>query len=208
MSRFRDEGVLAAQPSPPWHMWGTSERIATAGNIANVERQSKQLARVAYKRPENWRFWIQARLIGGDAPTVGPEEVRIRVNLAFGVGRSVSRTEQPIVAGIIQEAFVLFTWTVPIGVLPQNVEFSNKYVTSVQTPPVDHDDDTTRQLVDHIPAENIQAFADLTVLKAEAIAIETEVTVFFAPNVHVRPDWLRVTEREGALFRGGEIGGS
>lgn len=208
MVRYTDEVIKLGAGIPPWHMWGSTVELATLGAIANVERASQQIARVSYKRPENWRFWIQARLVGGDAPAVGPEVVRIRVDLAFGVGRSVARTHQPVVAGVIQTAFAFFEWLVPIGVLPQDVPNSNKYTTQVRTPELVDGDATTITLCDHFPAENIQAEANLVVLKAEAIAVQTEVTVFFAPNVHVRPDWLDPEAPAEAMFRGGETGGT
>lgn len=187
---------------PPWKMWGTSVPLNVAGTVASVERASQQVARVSYKRPENWRFFIRAALIGGDAPAVNPMAIRIRVDLFFGVGRAVTQTQQPTVTGIIQEAFAFFTWLVPAGVAPQEVQFSNKYVTQVRTPPTIDTDLTTRQTIDHLPADNIQAQATLTVVKSEPLAVQSQVEVFFAPNVHVRPDWW-----EGQ-FLGDEVEGT
>lgn len=199
-----------AQPLPPWHMWGNGELITVddAVGVAVTPRVSQQIARINYKRPETWTFWIGAKLTGGaENLGVGDGLVRLIVDIIPGVGRSsflTAQNQSPLVA--IRPAFVDFHWVVPAGAIPGQSINNVKYTTTAITPPLDDRDAETVRTVEWFPAQDIQCEATLIKLSADIASVTAEVTAFFAPRTHVRPDWFaRVPKSE--QFRGGETEG-
>jgi len=60
-----------------------------------------------------------------------------------------------------------------------------------------------------IPAQDIQVNARCSVTAVSATQVPTILTVhsYWAPNVHVRPDWLTRKRGQEAAFLGDETGG-
>lgn len=203
MTDFPVQGVT---PTTPWHMWGSSV-ILDGTRGTGITYVSNQVARINYKRPENWRFWFGARLVGGD-PAAGPLPTAVIVvfNLILGVGRSAFDTRQAV---LTSGNFTQFTWLVPVGSIPGSTQYNVKYRTTVTTPPTDDNNLITSVTeVDHFVAEDIQCEASMAIaVGAPGDRVVAEATAFFAPNVHVRPDWFR-DKADATCFRGAEFGGS
>lgn len=221
----RVERAPLLQPNPPWFMWGTSRRLTidSTGRDPDVAASvSVQLARVAYKRPETWSFWFGARLIGSQ-PYVGPAFVSVLFDIAIGVGRSnfVTGPEPvpnvfPLPSPFDKVPFCKFVFSVPATQTGSEQPF--KWTTQVPTPRLDDrspEGDNSFQVIDRIPAQDIQCNATLLVLPItvpSAQLYEVEAHAYFAPRTHIRPDWLYPGSpsqgHPNVKFRGGETGGS
>lgn len=199
-----DQFPARGAPSPvsPWHMWGATETmvILNQGGFA-----SHQLARVSYRRPDTWRFFFAVRVI--DAPTVGAGVaplITVAFDLFLGVGRSVVEVRDGF-AAITGFANFNIGWAIaaapPIGRL--------KWTTVVTTPPmIDVPAAANAQVISEIPAQDIQCAARAGFAGgAGPLQATIEVTAFFAPNVHVRPDWMR-DGVDAEVFLGSETGGT
>jgi hypothetical protein len=198
-------------PFAPWHMWGSTERLSVIRG-AVPSTQGSQLARINYKRPETWRFLIAARLVGGDAATnLAGDTFRVNVNLNVGLGRSSIDTKQqpPSFPPLVNFGFVTFDFLVPLGTVPGRQAGNNKYTDTGQSPPLS-DIAATPQVepIDRIVAQDIQVYCELqSISAAPGATVSAEVSAYFAPNVHIRPDWFRDTEEERS-FLGLETGGT
>jgi len=194
----------------PWHMWGTHANVVIPSTAIGVQTITQQLGRIEYKRPETWSFFLGGQIISGST-TAAVVVVSARLNLLFGVGRSVMDTTTQGTAGIVQEAFGFFRWRVPVSglTMPASVDHANKYTTSVRTAPLVENDDATREKIDWIPAQDIQVQASVEMITADPAAFCTvRLTAFFAPRTHVRPDWWRHARMgEAEKFLGGETEG-
>jgi hypothetical protein len=190
-------------------MWGTTQVLtATLGVTGPPVTASNQLARVSYKRPDNWRFLLTGKLVGGDVATIGDTEVWALFDLFLGVGRSFLDTEKvALVAPLTYNAFARMHWTVPVGTVVGQQNHNIKYATQVPGPPLDDDAVATRETIDHIVAEDISCRVRLVIASVDPIAITAELGAYFAPNVHVRPDWWRDAPPTKA-FAGNELGGT
>lgn len=198
---------MPARTGTPWKMWGTSVNLdISATTIFDRTSRAEQVARIDYKRPENWRFWIGAKLLGGNTNTSGATlTATVIVDLFFGVGRDLFDTGQDLgVASALgtRGGFVEFVWDIPNGGTPGQTGNNTKYTTTALTPPLNDQDPTSVERIDHIVAQSISCRA-----RAGYIGVaQFQVTAFFAPNVHVRPDWW--LDEDGRAFAGAEIGGT
>jgi hypothetical protein len=201
----------AVNPIAPWHMWGTTQRMTLSAPNPTIT-VSSQLARVNYRRPEHWRFFFGARLIGGDTvPAGNTVTYQISIDIIIGVGRSQFDTQEK--AAVFKfYPFTSFRWDVPGGQFPDGYK---KWATSALSPPVDAPSDTTyptRLPVDHFVAQDIQCQAVLQQTSGPQNAVIAEVTAYFSPNVHVRPDWFVEQDdpqaQRAAQFTGTETGGT
>jgi hypothetical protein len=218
-------GPPPAAPIAPWHMWGSSVRLHGVQNVADTaNRQNVQLARVNYRRPETWSFFLASRLVGGTSNGTAGTILYIKFVVIVGVGRSIFSTEPvppDLTTTLDLEFFHTFRYVLGAGVVPGNQNNNRKFVTSIRTPPVDdsivianpYEDSSSRYVCDHLVAQDIQctAFIELPSGTGEWI-IDAEATAFFAPRVHVRPDWFTLPEEEEegrhGRFLGTERGGT
>jgi len=188
-------------------MWGTTARVTFPVNGATTGRVSQQLTRITYKRPETWSFMLGAKIVGGTPVGGVTQLVRVRFNVFFGVGRSVFDTKQDPGQAGIQAGFAFFTWDTGLGVQPARTPFATKYTTRVQSPPHLDSDDATREPIEWLPAQDIQVLAEVEHVRASpAQSIEMELTSYFAPRSHMRPDWMHRDARQ--RFLGDETEGS
>ena len=189
-------------PFAPWHMWGTSQVVTVVNDARWVN--TVQLAKINYKRPENWRFFLAGRVIGGTITTSTQTELYAEFNVMLGVGRSVFNTEKERTnPPATFNPFALMHWTIPLGLQPGIQNWNRKYLTEVRAPPLDDTDQTVRELIDHLPAQDIQCQARVRISQSDPGAtFQVEVSSFFAPNVHLRPDWYK------RQFPGAEEGGT
>ena len=190
------------EPTPPWQMWGNSAVTEiTVASGTSVASASEQLASIKYKRPDNWRFFFGAKLLGGDIPTVVPVTFDIRFNLLFGVTRAVFNTtaNAPVTT---QTAFAHFVFSLGVGFAPATKGV--RYTSRVRTPLLQELDPTSFEHIDLIPADTIQCSATIGAsvgAPSPAMTFQVETTAYFSPNVHTRPEW------NIEKFRGGEQSG-
>jgi hypothetical protein len=186
----------------PWHLWGSTQELIANEQPTFALRQSAQvqIARVNYRRPESWRFFLFASVSGPASVAVPDTIVQVRYSLSFGIGRSavqVERTSGP------EDSFCHFRWNVATPFSPQ--ERGTKWTSQVRTPLVDDSDVASARLTDIVVGQDIQVSARLFASNAAGLPVgdyRASVSAYFAPNVHVRPDWF------ARMFRDGELGGS
>lgn len=192
------------QGTPPWHMWGNSQLISTTLSSGIFsEGISGQLAKIAYGRPETWHFILSARFVSGTAAPLGTLlDLNIVFELTVGIGRSIFQTFQ----------FDSFRFRWENANAPTNVVL---WTTQVNAPamfqnvavPLPADVRPVTQIV----AQDIQLnFRAALLLAGAAVGYpytaSAEVSAFFAPKTHVRPDWQRKGPEE-MQFPGAEVAG-
>jgi len=189
----------------PWHMWGNSVRLAANVDTSGANSASGQVLRIDYRRPETWTFLFATKLISAATPDPSMTIV-IWVDVIVGVGRSILDTRQLANLNVLppKPAFARFVY----DFTPPNINLTRniKYTTVGSGPVQDDTDATSIPTVEWICAESIQVQAFMRVGGGPGSSAEAEVSGYFAPRVHVRPDWAHPSA--AARFRGGEIGGT
>lgn len=199
----------------PWHMWGNSQvlpPLVPAGEtlVENLPFQVGQLVKVAYKRPETWRWLLGARFvsapISSEIVIIGPVELIVRLDFEVIAGHGRSQ--------FIMNPFEHFEWRWT------NTRPTNRpmWSLSAQTPNLVSvtdglpDPGPVVRPFDTLVAEDIQCRCratwevggiDNTVFPPMIL----EVSAFFAPHAHVRPDWFQMDVPPEAQFPGEEIRG-
>jgi hypothetical protein len=191
--------VSAGQPwlragMPPWHMWGGTQTFVLP---FGTDFQSQQLARCSYKRPESWHWLFQAKLIAAPGVPSSDASVLIFFDLIVGLGRT-----QVVLPAFETYLFRWTTVTAPIGEL----KYSNRVFGPARLDSVTPD--ARDNTIDEIVAQDIQVSA--RALFGGNVALGStatmEVSAFFSPKTHVRPDWMLAGPPE-VRFAGGEDGG-
>lgn len=194
-----------ASPIAPWHMWGNSvTQSLTLGAPTPANSQTSQLIRVGYRRPETWRFWFWGRLLGGSTPAAAQTSVHVMFDIYIGIGRSVMRSERALATVVPTECFLNLHWLVPVGTTVGSQPNNVKYASRIPGPVLD-DSGTDQFEIDLVTAEDIQCRGRAFINSGDAGATaQVEFGCFFAPNTHVRPDWMARRDQ----FLGGETGGT
>ena len=179
---------------PPWHMWGTKKTVEITQDASlQVARQSEQLVRINYKRPETWRWLFAAKLISKTAP--GDITLFVNWNLTFGVGRS--STQFPAF-----EQYLFSTAAIPINA--NDTIFSSTVSGRLRLQGVPAASQPATNVIETIAAQDIQLQTDFVFASATAgEQCVVEVSAYFAPNTHIRPDWML----KSGSFLGEELGG-
>lgn len=202
------DGSIFAGASP-WQQWGNTQLLTVPADLftnPNVHEQQVTLLRVQYNRPETWRFLFSARIVS--APVVGALEqanAGVWFELITGIGRSAMR---------IPFWVTLPSWTWNFGAAVPNLVFwTNQAPTSDVSVSVSSDvvpiSVSSQIFSDLIVGQDISVVAH-AVFNSDAVApapAVIEVSGHFAPNVHVRPDWLQVDAPPSEQFSGGELKG-
>jgi hypothetical protein len=196
-------GLPPAQPVAPWHMWGTTYTFRDLGiappPFVPSNQATHQLVRVNYRRPENWRFLLTGRITGGTTAAVTSTSVYAWFDFIIGTGRAFVTTEQPgtpIVPATVN-GFARMHWLIPAGTVPGQQPWNVKWITRGDMV-LDDTDTTVRQVIDHIPGQDIQVLGHVYMNVSDpGVLVNVELGAFLAPNVHVRPDWFRATRRPG-----------
>lgn len=176
----------------PWHLWGSEQTVIVpdAGVTVNSVG-SVQLARVNYKRPETWTFYLGARLLAGPSSAL-TQAVFVAFDLTLGVGRSSTT--------ILGFRTFNLNWTVTP---PINVQLSATTAPNVSgwtSAPV------TDGFIETFPSQDIQCTARCAIPATQA-GVTVSVAAYFAPRSHIRPDWYGSgNDRQHPLFSG-ERGG-
>ena len=177
----------------PWHLWGDSKPLAVPPSLAT--RTSSQLSKIQYNRPDSWTFLFVAKLIAAPVGSASGAFVGVSFDLIIGVGRSM--VSLPFFCQFN------FSWAAaaaaPAGQL--------KYSTEARTPLRIQSDPTSFGVIRDFPAQDIQctgtAIFENGADPGDAIV---EMDAYFAPRVHIRPDWY-ADKPDDQRFRGNEMGG-
>lgn len=185
---------------PPWHMWGTSQILTLDGG----DIQSRQLAKITYKRPETWSMFFGVKVLAA-ATNVASLTLEVTFEVINGVGRSMFDTSggYPL-ATAGDRAFVYFRFDLPMPYVPS--PFGIKYTNVAHGPPLDDSAPTVRPTLEWLVSQDIQCQAGARATPSANSTARIEVTSFFAPRTHVRPDWF--LENPPDQFRGSEHGGT
>lgn len=168
-------------------MWGNKKTATVVFNslLSPQVTTTEQLANVQHKRPDTWRFFFACSLVDMAPPVAGGLDLlSIDFDLTFGLGLATQ-----LIQGFAHFEFDPGTdigktlWTA-IGVGPKR--------TATDVVP-----NTTTELV----AQTIQCNARCALTGAQLGTAHVEIASYFAPNVHVRPDWFL------QQFNGGELEG-
>lgn len=199
-------GTPTAGPSAgvePWHMWGsTINLIPTVETPLTPAYPAIQVARVNYRRPETWCFFLHAR-VRGIVPAA-PLSIFVRYNILTGVGRSMVDTSQ---TRSNADSFCVMRFEVGVGVAPDSLPA--KWTTTVPSTPLD---DTLVPLVtypvDRFVGQNIQLSVGATMTGPGAgPGYMVEASAYLSPLHHARPDWFQdLSEKQ--KFAGKETGGA
>jgi hypothetical protein len=192
-------------------MWGSSQVLTVSSGAvgpANNTVSSAQLVKINYRRPETWRFLFWGRIVGGDLDPAAVTSVHALFDVFVGVGRSVLDTQKTILGVPANfNSFVQFRWNVPIATQPGQQNNNIKYTTVTGSPVLDDASGATR-LIEHLVAEDLSCRVRFVMSGGSpGVDITAELGAFFAPNVHVRPDWF-AADPEVPQFPGGEAGGT
>jgi hypothetical protein len=192
-------------PLAPWHMWGDSVLLTSEVDVNGGNTASGQLIRINYGRPETWSFFFAAELVDGF--TGNPNmDVAVLIDVITGVGRTSFDTQA---AGNVLAApgfaRFMFRFAGPFAPTPETVK---KYTSVGSGPALD---DTLAPAVfpsiDRLVAEDIQVRARVRSSGGPGDFAKVNITAFFAPRSHVRPEWWSDKDDHGR-FRGNEQGGT
>jgi hypothetical protein len=182
-------------------MWGSTQTVNVVGTtIGSYTAVSAQLARISYARPETWRFFFAAKIIDGVTTQAGPLDIIVDFALTFGVGRS-QITLAPAPGQVPAFKRFRFSWTgaIPIG----KVKFSNS-----TNGPVDEDTAVAPfppNVINSFSAQDVQLSANVTFIDGTATDRATvEISAFFSPEVHIRPEWF-LRQFPGGEDKGGAL---
>lgn len=188
---------------PPWLMWGTTAPVTINGPNA----RSGQLARINYARPETWSFFFAAELVGVNAAPAADVFFQVAFDIMPGVGRAAFDTQntQALATPPQDLTFALFQFKLPAGTLPGGNIVTKRWTSTVRSPLLDDNDATSRFDIDHIVAQDIQCQASIVQSTGGPnVQAQFNVSAFFAPRAHVRPEWFSAAPNDGARYRGGE----
>lgn len=170
----------------PWHLWGSTESFdVISPGIGQVRvAATQQLARVRYKRPESFRFLFAASILSGQgvggAPVAPGGTLQVGFDVTSGIGR----------ARVTLKNFAQFNFQW-VGAFATIVG-AQKWASKVDQPNLDDQAATPLVLdTDTLIAQDIQVETHATVNTVAANdVVQIAVSCSFAPNAHVRPDWM------------------
>lgn len=169
--------------NPPWLMWGNSitQDVTFPGGGGPATVSTSQLIRIAYARPEAWRFMLSAQILDCSVPSDASTLIVVDFDLTTGVGRSqivIKKFERYVMKGAIVGDFMLST-SVLGPIRDENLPV-NPAVQALN-------------VIDLIPGQDIQLQARIQVSANPATVQKATVRVdaYFTPNVHIRPEWFK-----------------
>ncbi len=183
--------------NPPWLMWGGKQTLKVPLQVGASSIQGQQLVKIAYARPESWRFLFFAQVLGVPYPTgstihTPTVQLTIDFNVSPGIGRATP--DMVFIPGTIpgseQHGFLRFV----IAGAPVLAN-ARKWATQTLGPPLD---DTAAapvplNITDVIVGQDIQVNVRVQASSSSSFTdpLILEVGAFFAPNVHIRPEWFK-----------------
>ena len=189
----------------PWHLWGSSKQAqVTVGGLGNVPFNVGQLAKIAYGRPDTWRFLFGLTIDGStNVNAAGTITLVVDFSVLAGIGRSTL-----LMPSFVNPASPGFCQFVLSGTAAQLVG-RTVWTSKVQAP--ENLNTNWRPEFDTLVAEEIQsgaivgAAAGITPIAGSKLNVT--VHAYFAPNTHVRPDWFTDHKGDNSRFLGNEAGG-
>lgn len=221
---------------PPWHLWGNSQTFQVPvqdSSLPNRQAQTQQLVKVGYGRPDTWHWLFVAQLVEGPASLGFQTQLEVSFDLTVGMGRSsVVLRGAPLSQNKSFESY-FFQWGPVSANFPRGVQLYSSQVLAPNRqfrsdPPFpDQTGNPTAAsdavapafataffppLIEQIVAESIQCQARMVALAPPLSAslgqlVTVEVSAFFAPKTHVRPDWFQIDEPPHTQFPGKEVPG-
>lgn len=169
----------------PWMMWGTTQTIAL---VNSFNATSQQLVSIRYHRPDTWTFFFTAKFLSLNNANAG--RIIITYDISFGVGRSQQKIE----------GFESYDATWLAGLQPVGLQWWSQSVIGI--PRSNPGPDTRENIIREIPAQDIDLNVRASYVDAFGPTTEqaiVEVSAYFAPKVHVRPDWFEQQFEPGVL---------
>lgn len=214
----KQQWANAGSPLAPWHMWGNEQTIAStlSGAPPVIPVSTGQLLKISYGRPESWRFVFYAELL--EAAAAQGDFIIVDFDVTIGIGRSastlgLSNVPSPALAlGLtnLTRGFARFRFTAGAAGYPATKLWTSRGIATASDDPA----------VAQVSAAAIDAASITDVLVAQEIQCRARVVgagnntpfrvnigAYFAPNVHIRPEWFAAASNQ-AKFRGGETGGT
>jgi len=169
-------------------MWGASQSFRIVSAPPAAVTVTKQLVRINYARPDTWKWLFSASLLGGTASAAGATVV-VAYDVTIGVGRSQSTVR-----------LGRFLFNFGAGAIVPVQKFSN----NINGPPHDDGVPLAQNVIDSFAAQDIQVAVTVQFLDVTAAeSIDVDVSGYFAPVTHIRPEWMAVPP----LFPGEETKG-
>lgn len=186
------DDMVQRKGPPPWHLWGDTKNVVVEMSLLSLEYQTQQLVRISYGRPETWDFMFGARIINFD-PDDTAGEIEVFFDVTVGVGRSQ----------FTMPGFEHFMWFWTVAPSPLNQPLYSTEVIAPQRIPMPPAVAPVDNRIGEITAQDIQVSA--RVLYTGGVVVPkratVEVTSFWAPRAHIRPEWWK------GEFPGGEDNG-
>lgn len=175
---------------PPWHMWGNSQLVTLVGGaFGSGTANTVQLIKTAYKRPETWHWLLVGKILTGPE-VVNPQIAGIQIDfdLIVGIGRSV--VQMPSVES--------FSWawddTSGPATARANPIWSSSFVARnrvLRFGPSFPAVTAVPNIIEEIVAQDIQLnVRGIDIGNFVGNNITVEVSAYFSPKTHVRPDWF------------------
>jgi hypothetical protein len=160
----------------PWHLWGSTQPVIMNLVAGTGVASGQQVARISYKRPDNWTFFFSLVVLDVQKPPPDAFSLDCFFDLTLGVGRS----------SVTIPGFEHFRFDFP-GAVPLGQPL---YSTQVIGPPR-IPASTAENIIRDFPAQDIQlAVRSIASLGGFGTGSATAaVSGFFSPRTHVRPDW-------------------
>lgn len=166
---------------PESHLWGSTDTVDFKSGVPSTG-QSQQLVRIAYDRPETWRFLFVAEVVNSAAQAGGAVSVTVNFFVQTGVGRASSNLGQ----STIGRPFAALTPALFAAGGPAGTEWTSVAYST----PLDPANTVQNVPVDLIIGQNIQVGAQVTLPVTAVLPISVLVAAYFTPNVNVRNAWF------------------
>ncbi len=197
------------QAAPPWHLWGNTQVFdvrASAFTNPNANDNNQTMVRIAYGRPETWRFLLAYKILAAPSAPVNQANISVWFEMITGHGRAAVRL--PFWATMQSS-----DWSG--GSPPLNLMIFTTRASGDSAQSIVNLDNGGTQIFgtaslpsDQVVGQDITVKANMSFTTDLPLpqTAKVEVSCLFAPNSHVRPDWYRIDEPEAVQFPGGEVG--
>lgn len=172
---------------PPWHLWGNTQffpGLVFPSSDGSELVAPRQLCKIAYGRPESWKFLFSAMVVEGKPSGSTAGVMIVDFDLTVGIGRSQVQLE----------SFEEYQ----MALVNPGIQF---WSTEVVSPRRVTATATSTGVTDTIVAQDIQLNVSLRTgsVAADWSGVTVRVDAYFSPATHLRPEWhLRKGEDTGA----------
>lgn len=182
---------------PPWHMWGNTQLFPiSSGAFGSGTTGGGQLNKVGYKRPDTWHWLFVAKIVKFDPLPTGVQTVGIALDfdVIVGLGRSMSQLAYPVFAQGFP-SFERFLWEFD-SASPQAFINQPIYSTQVAAPNKKQGNIglplAVANPLNQLTAQDIQVACRINPTSNNNYVYDAQIEVsgFWAPKTHVRPDWF------------------